>query len=414
MSHESPLRFLQEAARLLLQYNMRTALLEQRLRQAAVSLGQEVQIVPGYRQLTIHAANGAYAHVQVHELRINIAVSARVNRIIDELCGGLLSLPEALQRLDEVERVAEKHHRGVLALIFGCAAAALAALLSADVPAMLVIGVSSALGLLARQQLAKHHVSLFALPCVAAFIGALAGGLLIRMGATTTPGICLIVPALMLVPGPHFINSLHDIVENNMTTGLARLALASAIMLSASMGIFLGGWLTLGMTTVAPWDSSVVHIPLWADMLLAGIAACGFGAVYNAPWPVLWTSIVGGMLGHGVRYLGLEYGAGLVLSTFAACVVIGAFAAGFVERLRVPFAAVAFAGAVTMMPGVLMFRAIGGAMEISLAGTHASPALVSSAFANVFTAGFVVGAMGVGLLLGARIAPLRARPAKAA
>ena len=382
---------------------MRTALLEQRVRQAAVALGQDVQILTGYRQLTIHAANGAYAHVQVPELRINIAISARVNRIIDELCVGLISLEEALQRLEAVERVAEKHNRWLLAFMFGCAAAALAALLSADAPAMLVIGLASAAGLLARQQLAKRHVSLFALPCVAAFIGALAGGLLIRAGWTTTPGICLIVPALMLVPGPHFINSLHDMVENNMTTGLARLGLASAIMLAASMGIFLGGWLTLGMTTVPPWDSSITHIPLWADVVLAGIAACGFGAVYNAPWPVLWTSIVCGMLGHGIRYLGLEYGAGLVMSTFVACAVIGIFAASFVERLRVPFAAVAFAGAVPMMPGVLMFRAIGGAMEISLAGTHASPALVSSTFANIFTAAFVVGAMGVGLLMGARV-----------
>jgi uncharacterized membrane protein YjjB (DUF3815 family) len=167
------------------------------------------------------------------------------------------------------------------------------------------------------------------------------------------------------------------------------------------------------MTTVPPWDSSVVHIPLWADVILAGIAACGFGAVYNAPWRVLWTSIACGMLGHGIRYLGLANDVGLVLSTFAACLVIGFFAAGFVERLRVPFAAVAFAGAVPMMPGVLMFRGIGGAMNISLAGTQASSALISSTFVNIFTAAFVVGAMGMGLLLGARIAPVRVRPVKA-
>jgi uncharacterized membrane protein YjjB (DUF3815 family) len=359
--------------------------------------------------LTILAAGEAHAHVQVHELRINVAISARVNGIIDELCAGLISVEEGVRRLEEAERVAEKHDRGLLALIFGCAAAALATLLSADVPAALVIGVASALGLLTRQQLAKHHVSMFALPFVAAFIGALTGGLLIRAGWTTTPGICLIVPALMLVPGPHFINSLHDIVENNMTTGLARLGLACAIMISASLGIFFGGWLTLGMTTVPPWDSSVTDILLWADVILAGIAACGFGAVYNAPWRVLWTSILCGMVGHGIRYLGLEYGAGLVMSTFMACVVIGIFAASFVERLRVPFAAIAFAGAVPMMPGVLMFRGIGGAMQISMASTQATAALFASTFANIFTAAFVIGAMGIGLLIGARVNVLLGR-----
>jgi uncharacterized membrane protein YjjP (DUF1212 family) len=403
MSTDIALGFLQRAARLLLQYNMRTALLEQRLRQAAVALGQDVQILTGYRQLTIHAANGAYAHVQVHELRINVALSARVNWIVDELCAGVISVEDAVQRLDEVEHIAEKHNRWLLAFMFGCAAAALAALLSADWPAMLGIAFASATGLLVRQQLAKRHVALFALPFVAAFIGALIGGLLIRAGLTATPGICLIVPALMLVPGPHFINSLHDIVENNMTTGLARFGLAVSIMVAASLGIFVGGWLTLGMTTVPPWDSTITHIPLWADVLLAGIAACGFGAVYNAPWRVLWISILCGMLGHGIRYLGLEYGVGLAMSTLVACMVIGVVAASFVERLRIPFAAVAFASAVPMMPGVLMFRAIGGAMEISLAGTQAAPALVASTFSNLFTAGFVVGAMGMGLLMGARV-----------
>jgi uncharacterized membrane protein YjjP (DUF1212 family) len=409
MNTESALGFLQRAARLLLQYNMRTALLQQRLHQAAMALGEKVQVVTGYCQLTIHAEGGAYAHVQVRELRINVSVSARVNWIIDELCAGHLSTEDASAQLDAVERVAEKHQRALLVLMFGSAAVALAALQSADLPAMLVIGLASAAGLLARQELAKRHISLFALPFVAAFIGALTGGLLIRAGLTTTPGICLIVPALMLVPGPHFINSLHDILDNNMTTGLARCGLALAIMVAASLGIFLGGWLTLGMTTVPPWDSSVAHIPLWADVILAGVAACGFGAVYNAPWAVLWPSILCGMLGHGIRYLGLQHGAGLVMSTLIACFVIGVLAASFVERLRVPFAAVAFASAVPMMPGVLMFRAIGGAMQISLAGTQASPSLEVSTFANIFTAVFVVGAMGMGLLMGGKLnlAPLR-------
>jgi uncharacterized membrane protein YjjP (DUF1212 family) len=402
-SKNDALSIIEHAARLLLQYNMRTALLEQRLRQTARALALDVQIVAAYRQVTIHGREGLYIHIQVAELRINIAVSARVNQILDALCAQEIDAASALSQLREVEHTSKRHNRWILAFIFACAAAALAALMSADRNAMLVIGFSSAAGLLARQEMAKRHMSLFTLPFTAAFIGAVCGGLLICAGLTSTPGICLIVPALMLVPGPHFINSLHDIVENNMTSGLARLTLAAAILISASLGIFFGGWLTLGMTTVPPWDNAAVHIPLWADVILAGIAACGFGAFYNAPWKVLWTSILCGMLGHGIRYLGLEYGAGLAMSTLAACFVIGILASMFVERIRVPFAAVAFAGAVPMMPGVLMFRALGGAIDISLVGAKATEAMVSASFTNLITSCFVVGAMGLGLLLGARV-----------
>ena len=59
-----------------------------------------------------------------------------------------------------------------------------------------------------------------------------------------------------------------------------------------------------------------------------------------------------------------------------------------------------------MMPGVLMFRSIGGAMEIAFAGSDASLTLVAGTLANIFKAGFVVGSMGMGLLAGAWLGAL--------
>jgi len=54
-----------------------------------------------------------------------------------------------------------------------------------------------------------------------------------------------------------------------------------------------------------------------------------------------------------------------------------------------------------MMPGVLMFRSIGGAMDIAAEGSSASLTLIADTLANFFKASFVVGAMGMGLLAGA-------------
>ncbi|GAA5160341.1 threonine/serine ThrE exporter family protein [Viridibacterium curvum] len=403
------LRFLQLAARLLLEYNIRTELIRRRLAEAAKVLGLPVTVAVGYRTVTIYTAQGSHVHAQAPEFRINIAVSGKVNGLLDELAAGQLSLPAAQTALESVEREAGRHNRWLLATIFGAGAAALAALFNGDAVAMSVIALSSALGLLVRQELAKRHVMLFALPFTAALIGSLLGGSVIALGWTTTPGICLIVPALMLVPGPHLINALYDVVENHMQTGVPRLALACTILLAAAMGIFLGGWITLGMSTVPPWHTPADAIPLWLDVLLAGIAACSFGAFYNAPWRVLWTSIACGMVGHGIRYLCLAHNVSLEMATFFACLAIGMMAAQMVRQLRVPFAAVAFAGAVPMMPGVLMFRGIGGAMDIAMAGTAATPELVASTLASLFKSGFVVGAMGLGLLLGAKLAEVVTR-----
>jgi uncharacterized membrane protein YjjP (DUF1212 family) len=397
------IRFLNRAARLLLEYNMRTELIRRKLHQVGEALKVPVQVAVGYRSVTIYTPDGNHTHAQAPEFRINIAVSSVVNRVVDDICEGRMKLPEAIATLDSVEKTAERHNRWLLALIFGLAAGALAWLQSADWGGMAAISVASALGLLARQELAKRHFILFALPFTAAFIGSVVGGLAILMGWTRTPGICLIVPALMLVPGPHLINGLYDMIENNMQTGIPRLGLACSILVAAAMGIFLGGWLTLGMTTVPPWKSGAVPISLWLDIALAGVASCGFGAFYNAPWKVLWTSIACGMVGHGIRYLCLQAGMPLEVSTLFACLAIGMMAAKMVDTLNVPFAAIAFAGAVPMMPGVLMFQGIGGAMQIAFAGPTAPVEMMASTLASIFKSGFVVGSMGMGLLIGARI-----------
>lgn len=400
------LRFIQRAARLLLHYNMRTESLRKRLNEIGAALDLPLQSHIGYRTVTVYTPEGLHVHAQAPEFRINIAVSALVNRTIDKVCAGQIGLPEAIDLLDRVESLAERHSRWTLSLLFGLAAGALAWLQSADWSAMAVISVASALGMLARQAMHRFHPVLFALPFVAALIGSLMGGVVIRQGWTLAPGICLIVPALMLVPGPHLINGLYDMIENNMQTGLPRLGLAVGILVAAALGIFLGGWLMLGMTTVPPWEGARIPIPLWLDVVLAGVAACGFGAFYNAPWRVLWTSILCGMVGHGIRYACLAHGISLEMSTLFACAAIGFMAIRWVSSMRIPFAAVAFAGAVPMMPGVLMFRSIGGAMEIAFAGAQASQTLVAGTLASMFKSAFVVGGMGMGLLAGAWLGEL--------
>jgi len=407
LNHESDeLRFIQRVARLLLQYNMRTASLRERLEEIGHALWLPLQVQVGYRTVTVYTPDGLHVHAQAPEFRINIAVSAEVNRTIDKVCAGQMLLPEAIKLLDEVEQSAGRPSRWTLSLMFGLAAGALAWLLAADWGGMAAISASSALGMLVRQEMHKHHPVLFALPFVAALIGSLMGGVVILLGWTQTPGICLIVPALMLVPGPHLINGLYDMLENNMQTGIPRLGLSAGILVAAAAGIFLGGWLTLGMTTVPPSTVAAQPISLWLDIVLAGVAACGFGAFYNAPWRVLWTSIACGMVGHGIRYLCLANGMPLEIATLFACVAIGFMAIRWVSSMRIPFAAVAFAGAVPMMPGVLMFRSIGGAMDIALAGAGAPLVLVAGTLANIFKSAFVVGSMGMGLLAGAWLGAL--------
>jgi uncharacterized membrane protein YjjB (DUF3815 family) len=111
------------------------------------------------------------------------------------------------------------------------------------------------------------------------------------------------------------------------------------------------------------------------------------------------------MAGHGLRYVALDY-MGVVISTLFACLAIGLIANVAAVRMRLPFSAVAFAGAVPMMPGVFIYQSIAGAMRLSASGAAADPALLAATLALSFKSVFVVGAMAIGLLVGARVADL--------
>jgi uncharacterized membrane protein YjjB (DUF3815 family) len=99
----------------------------------------------------------------------------------------------------------------------------------------------------------------------------------------------------------------------------------------------------------------------------------------------------------------MEQGMSQELSTLLGCLVIGVAAMIAGNRLEVPFATVAFAGAVPMMPGLFIYESFASALRISVAGKGVDPALVAVCVALSIKAALIIGAMVMGLLLGARI-----------
>ena len=398
------LDLLRTAARLMLEYNVRAAVLTKQVKRLARHTGVGVQISVAYRDVILYVDDGRCIPVQAPEYRLNVSVSAGVLRLVDQVCAGAVGPADALREMRLLERSGGCHALVPLAIMFALAASALACILRGDVGTMIVGGAASALGLLARRQLGKRHWPLFSLPFVAAVVGGLLAGLAVRMGWTQTAGVCLIVPALMLVPGPHLINGVSDVFENHIQTGICRLALATGILLSAALGAFAGGWLVMGLRDVSGATADVVKLTLLTDVILAGIAACGFGAFYNSPWRVLWISIGCGMIGHGVRFVCLAAGLGLPASTFLACGAIGLLTAAAIQPLRLPFSSVAFAAAVPMMPGSFIYRSIAGAVHLSASGPAADPAQATATLVSMLQAGLTVGAMAAGLAVGALLA----------
>jgi uncharacterized membrane protein YjjP (DUF1212 family) len=396
-------RLLLQAGRLLLEYNESTAAIHRALTATAKALtGETCHVAISYGGVTVSLAAEGPALESVGELRYNTAVQARVHEILAQVRLGQLDTQAALARLNGVEADTPRHSRWLVALALGAAAACLAGLLGADLVAAAVTGLATGLGLVARQALGRRHFSLLALPLTASLIGAILGGLVIRLGWTRSPELVLVVPALMVVPGPHLINALLDLIDNYLPMSLARFVLATGILLASAAGIVVGVELTLPDPISVDQSASPDHLNLLSDVALAGIVTCGFAVFYNTAWRQLWMAILGGMTGHGLRFITLEAGCRLEAATFLGGLAVGVISAWIARSRKLPVAVISFAGAVTMIPGLSLYRALVGAVQLARLAGAADAETVAGALGNAMQGILVVSGLALGLILGAR------------
>jgi uncharacterized membrane protein YjjB (DUF3815 family) len=69
-------------------------------------------------------------------------------------------------------------------------------------------------------------------------------------------------------------------------------------------------------------------------------------------------------------------GASVVTEALVACLVVGTIITPIADRLRLPFAALAFASVVSLIPGVFLFRMAGGMVDLVTLGPQAPEKLV--------------------------------------
>jgi uncharacterized membrane protein YjjB (DUF3815 family) len=165
----------------------------------------------------------------------------------------------------------------------------------------------------------------------------------------------------------------------------------------------LGIELTLPDSPIADKAASSDHLNLLSDMVLAGIVTCGFAVSYNTAWALVGMTVMGGMFGHGIRFLALENGFTLDVATFLGGLGVGLVSGWMARSSKTPVAVIAFAGAVTMMPGLHLYRALAGAMQLARQLGKSESAAMAATLGNAVEACMVIGSLALGLILGARL-----------
>ena len=299
----------------------------------SVALGRPARLQARWGQVTLHPVDGGDpVFAEVEPLGVDISRVAAAEAVIDAVCAGALAPAAAVERLGAIGR-APPVPLARFALMAAAGTAALSVIFGAsEVLTVAVVAASAGLGACLRRSVAPLGGNPLLQPLVAALFGGLAAGLVARAGLPVAHRLVAVCPCMVLVPGPHFLNGMIDLVRARIPLGAARLALAGLIVLVICAGLLAG--LALAGTSF-PEAGAVRPVPLALDVLAAGVAVAAYGSFFNMPWRMVGAPVATGMAAHALRWELLRLGAGLPMGAFGATLVAGTAMALMSHRLRV-------------------------------------------------------------------------------
>jgi uncharacterized membrane protein YjjP (DUF1212 family) len=320
-----------------------------------------------------------------------------VDDVIDGLRDGNVSHTQARAAL---QRAAHLPASNVYLFAGACAvgASGLSIIFGVRHPlSVVLIAVAAAAGGILRRFMGSLGGNNFAQVAAAALLAGLAGVLSVHLHLSSDLRLVGVCPCLVLVPGPQLLNGSLDVAENRLPLGMARLCFAAVTLLAAGTGLLIG--FKLGRVDLSP-NPIGRTIPLWLDVVSAGVVAVCYGIFYSAPLRILCWPFIVGMIVHGLRWIALdEWHASAAAGAGLACFVAATLLVPVSHRFHVPFSVVGFASVVSLLPGVAVYRMLSGLVELqSATGSRANELLLATtndatvALSTVFlmAVGFVI------------------------
>jgi uncharacterized membrane protein YjjP (DUF1212 family) len=368
-------------------------------RLAVVRLGRalavEATLLVRWGELVVQANGRAIATVAADPFVVDMKRVAGIEQLVDDICDGRLSLDGAQSSLDAVSRAAPVSATR-FAVMAAIGAAALGVIFGTVDPITLaLIAFSAGAGAVIRRILARFTPNPLIQPLCAALFSGLTGAAATH-GLAAAPHLVMVCPCMVLVPGPHVLNGALDLARARIPIGAARIAFASLVVLMISTGLMVG--LSLAGATLSD-PSPAKTVPLVLDVIAAGVAVAAYGSFFNMPWKTLSIPVVIGMAAHAARWIALQQGASLQTGAFIACLLVGLVVTPLADRIRMPFAAFAFASVVSMIPGVLLFQVAADLLALLQPEATMNVDLLLSAVRDMTTAFVIVVAMTLGLAI---------------
>jgi uncharacterized membrane protein YjjP (DUF1212 family) len=398
LTYEAALKTTALAAKLLFAHGQtteRTVAAAERLGRA---LGVTVKVLPRWGEIVVKLDGVPLSQIVPAEpIGVDMGRVLAVTTVIDQICHGTLSIEDVQSALESAGRLPQASAlRSTLFAAIGAASLGVS-FGTLDAASLFLIAASAAIGAFVRRWLSGFSNNPLIQPLCAAFIAGVVAAAAGRLQLSHTIALVGFCPCMVLVPGPHILNGVIDLARTRIALGIARLAYAGVIvLLICAGGLF--GFTSVG-AHLAIGESSP-PVPLVVDVIAAGCAVASFGTFFSMPWRLLAFPIAAGMLAHAIRWVLISVAGGSApAGALVACLLVSVIVTPVVDRLRMPFAAVAFSAVVSLMPGIFLFNAAIGLVEMVAIGPSAPAALLIGIVTNGATAFLIILAMAFGLIL---------------
>lgn len=190
---------------------------------------------------------------------------------------------------------------------------------------------------------------------------------------TDTPLHPLLACALFIVPGVPLINFVDDMLDNYIQVGLTRAINTFLMIVAMSFGIAFFLKLSNFDLTQFYTIPMIPHNTYISYAIAAAISAMGFSMIFNIPRRLLWVVAIGGIiavctrnfvnLGPSNDNIGLDMG--LAIGSLAGSALVSLVAVKAVHWVHAPNHVLSIPSVIPMVPGVLMYRALVGLIEMN-------------------------------------------------
>ncbi len=232
--------FLLDIATSLMGAGTHTSRVVRNVKRVAESYGYEVFITIFQKNITMNTRKkGSIESLTLirptKQMALNFTVISDLSALSWDIADNNLSLCEARARYADI-MAKPRMSRWLVLFLVACANAAFCKLFAGDWIACGVVFVVTLIGFFIRQQMMERHMNHNIIFSVVAFVSSLLAGFALVYGWGSTPHTAMATSVLFLIPGVPLINSIKDLMEGHVLTGISRMVNATILIISISVG----------------------------------------------------------------------------------------------------------------------------------------------------------------------------------